>query len=478
MLVWFLACFLGGLLFGGLIAWLIAAERTRKGFTQQLEDSHRAASEAEGKVVALEASLSQQLSQEEKRSAKAAEDFDKLREKLSNEERSRVRAETELKENVQRLNEERALLEKAQTELSDAFKALAASSLSDNNESFLKLARTTFEKILADAKGDLGQRQEAIDGLIRPIGASLKLFEEHVRNLETNRQQAYTSLEEHLKSLTGTQQQLQKETGNLVTALRTPHVRGRWGEMTLRRVVELAGMSEHCDFVEQVTVTGEGARLRPDLIVHLPSDRDIVVDAKVSLDAYLTATTAETEDQREELMIKHAQQVRAHMNGLSIKAYWDNLAKTPEFVVMFIPGESFFAEAAHHDTSLIEDGMQMKVVPATPTTLITLLKAVAYGWRQEQIAKSATEISDLGKQLYERMRVLINHVNDIGEGLQKANNAYSAATASIERRVLPAARRFKDLGVQVNEEIPIVAIVETTPRRIIAPEGDQIEGEA
>jgi DNA recombination protein RmuC len=263
---------------------------------------------------------------------------------------------------------------------------------------------------------------------------------------------------------------LQKETGHLVTALRTPQVRGRWGEMTLRRVVELAGLSEHCDFAEQVTVSGEQGRRRPDLIVHLPSDRDIVVDAKVSLDAYLNATSAESEEQREKLLIKHAQQVRTHMNDLGAKAYWDSFPRTPEFVVMFIPGESFFAEAAHHDISLIEDGLQMKVVPATPTTLIALLRAVAYGWRQEQIAKSALEISELGKQLYERMRIVAEHLNDVGGHLQKANVAFNKAVRSLETRVLPSARRFKDLGVATGEEIPILDQVETTPQLTALPE--------
>jgi len=444
-------CIIGGLVVGGVLVWLITQNR---------------AITAEGKSIGLENTVVELRSQIQK----AAEDFESLRAKLSIEEKERVKAETERSETLLRLEEEKNLLAQAKEKLLDAFKALASDTLSTNSKQFLDLAKEALGGIVTDAKGDLGKRQEAIDGLVKPLSDSLKQFEEHLRSLETKRQQAYTSLEEHLKSLTTTQQLLQKETGNLVNALRTPQVRGRWGEMTLRRVVELAGMSEHCDFAEQVTVAGEEGRLRPDLIVHLPADRDIVVDAKVSLDAYLSATSAESDEQREALMIRHAQQVRAHMNGLGTKAYWESLPRVPEFVVMFIPGESFFAEAAHHDLSLIEDGLQMKVIPATPTTLIALLRAVAFGWRQEQVAKSAQEISELGKQLYERMRVIVDHFNDVGNGLDKANIAFNKAVRSLETRVLPAVRRFKDLGILASDEIPVLDQVDTTPLRAALPE--------
>ena len=466
-------CILFGLLIGGLVAWLVAVNRVKGQYQSRLDESERRANNAEGRATGLESTITELRSQIQN----AAEDFDRLRARLSNEEKERVKAETERKETLSRLEDEKKLLTEAREKLSDAFKALASDSLSSNSQQFLKLAKEALGSLVTDAKGDLGKRQEAIDLLVKPLANSLKQFEEHLRSLEINRQQAYTSLEEHLKSLTSTQQQLQKETGNLVTALRTPQVRGRWGEMTLRRVVELAGMSEHCDFEEQATIPGEEGRLRPDLIVHLPSDRDIVVDAKVSLEAYLSATTAESEDQREELFVRHAQQVRVHMNGLSAKAYWDSLPKVPEFVVMFIPGESFFAEAAHHDTNLIEDGLKMKIVPATPTTLIALLRAVAYGWRQEQIAKSAHEISELGKQLYERMRVMADHLNDIGGNLEKANVAFNKAVRSLETRVLPSARRFKELGVVAGEEIPPLEPVATAPQRTtIAESPEPTEG--
>jgi DNA recombination protein RmuC len=332
------------------------------------------------------------------------------------------------------------------------------------------LAKATLDKVLADAKGDLGKREEAIQGLVKPLTESITKFEEHVREVEKDRQEAYSGLTEHLKLLSTSHQQLQKETANLVTALRKPQVRGRWGEMTLRRVVELAGMSDHCDFAEQVTATGEDGRIRPDLLVRLPSAREIVVDAKVSLDAYLDAVAADSEQGRHEAMSRHANQIRTHMEALADKRYWSQFPKAPEFVIMFIPGESFFGAAVDADRRLIEDGLARHVVLATPTTLIALLRAVAFGWRQEQIAKNAQDICDLGKQLYERMAKLAEHLGKIGSGLENANKAYNSAVGSLEARVIPAARRFKELGAASGADIPLIQAIETTPRTLTAPE--------
>ncbi len=462
----YLLCILGGLAVGGLVAWLLASARVARSLTTRIEDLAQRANTAEGLASGLEATIVELRAQNQK----AAEDLAKLREELAGENSARVKAETQLAETRQRLEEEKKLLEDAKAKLTDTFKALAGDTLNTSTTAFLNLAKETLDKVLADARGDIGKRQEAIQGLVKPVAESLAKFEEHVRAIEKDRQEAYSGLTEQLKGLSTSQQQLQKETANLVTALRKPQVRGRWGEMTLRRVVELAGMSGHCDFTEQMTASAEDGRLRPDLVVRLPAGREIVVDAKVSLEAYLDAVAAESEDDRKTALARHAAQVRSHMNALSNKQYWTQFTKAPEFVVMFIPGESFFGAAVDADHSLIEDGLEKHVVLATPTTLIALLRAVAYGWRQEQIAKNAQEISDLGKQIYERMRTMTEHIADIGKGLEKANAAYNSAVGSMEARVLPAARRFKDLGSATGNDITALSPIETTPRTLTAPE--------
>lgn len=457
-----------GVLAGFVVAWLISANRVRAQSATRIEEVERRASQAEGHSLALEAAMAELREQTNKADAL----IEQLRAQLVTERQAKAVAETELKNANIRLIEERRTLEEARAKLSDAFKSLAGDVLNQSNTAFLNLARETFQKILAEAKGDLGKKQEAIDGLLRPMSESLHKFDEHVRGLEKSRQQAYTGLEGCINNLVNSQHQLQRETANLVTALRAPQVRGRWGELTLRRVVELSGMSDHCDFTEQMTVDSDAGRQRPDLIVHLPGERELVVDAKVALDAFLDAVAAGTDEQRNAALSRHAAQMRTHMVKLSAKKYWEQFPNAPEFVVMFIPGESFFAAAVDADRRLVEDALEKRVVLATPATLIALIRSVAFSWRQEQIARNTQEISDLGKQLYERMKVLIEHVSAIGDGLEKAGRAYNSAVGSLESRVLPAARRFRDLGAAAGGELPTLATVDTSPRSITVPESD------
>jgi len=459
-------CVLAGLLVGGVVAWLLASLRLARLAAERATEIERRAQAAENRACGAEAALCEKNAQ----LAKLSEDQAMLQRRLADESGARIRAETQLAETISKLAEEKKLLDQAQAKLGDTFKALAGDTLSASSDAFLKLAKEALDKLLSDARGDMGKREQAIAGLVKPLSESIAKFEEHVRELEKNRQQAYAGLAEHLKLLSSSHQQLQKETANLVTALRRPEVRGRWGEMTLRRVVELAGMSAQCDFQEQVSVaTGDG-RLRPDLVVKLPANREIVVDAKVSLDAFLEAVSAASIEARQAAMERHARQVRNHMEALAGKGYWSQFQNAPEFVVMFIPGESFFGAAVDADHSLIEDGLEKRVVLATPTTLIALLRAVAYGWRQEKLSQNSKVIHELGRELYDRMKTLGEHFGKIGARLEAATKAYNEAVGSLEGRVLPAARRFRELGVAGGEEIAEVGPVDQAPREISSPE--------
>ena len=391
-------------------------------------------------------------------------------------------ANAELKADVARVTEkleaERALaaerlvvVEKAREELTSTFSALSGQALQSNNQMFLDLAAQTLGRFQQDAKGDLERRQQAIQELVAPVKLSLDKLDGRIHDIERLREGAYQALTTQVRVLAEGQGDLRRETFSLVKALRQPVARGRWGELQLRKVVEMAGMVEYCDFVEQASINGEDGRLRPDVVVRLPGGLNIVVDAKTPLSAYLDAAETDDDDVRKKHLIDHARQVRDHMTQLGRKSYQDQFDPTPDLVVLFLPGEMLFSAALQQDPQLIEFGVGEKVVLATPTTLITLLRTVAYGWKQEALARNAQEISELGRQLHDRISVLAGHWARVGRNLGEAVGAYNSAVASMETRVLVSARRFRDLKAVPDErEIDVLEPIETIPRTLDVPE--------
>jgi len=442
-----------GFMLGGLLAWLWSSARLRGELQARLIEAAERAQRAES----IAAELRKQAEGERA-------DLARLRDDLAVAQQARTAAETRSEEALKSLQEQKALLSEARSEMAEAFKALSGEALKTNNEAFLSLARTSFERLQSEAKGDLAQRQQAIDDMVKPLQDALTRYESQIHLLEQSRQSAYGGLDQHLRSLAESHQKLQQETGNLVKALRAPTVRGRWGEITLKRVAELAGMVEHCDFLEQVSVEGDDGRLRPDMIVQLPNQRQIVVDAKAVLSAYLEAHEAQDEKQRQEHLKRHAAQVRSRMDQLGAKSYWSQFPQAPEFVVLFLPGEHFLGAALDQDPTLIEDGFARGVVLATPTTLIALLRAVAYGWRQQQLGEHAQQAGRLGEELVDRVSVLIKHLEDVGLALEKGVQAYNKVLGSYSARVLPTARKLKDLGLAADKELPPLEPIESSPR--------------
>ena len=404
------------------------------------------------------AALAATLAERNDQLAKAETELAALRARLSELEAEKSRLAT-------LLTAERAALQQAQERLAETFKALASDALSVSNTRFLELARESFGKLHQQSADELGKRQQAIDALVKPLKESLEKVDTKMAEIEKVRAGAYGQLSEQLKTLGTAQALLQTEAAKLSTALSATRTAGTWGEIQLRRVVELAGMSAYCDFAEQVT-SDAGGRDRADLVVRLPGGQQIVVDAKAPNDAYREAASASDEATRASKLAEHAAKVRTHIDALGAKSYWEQFQPSPEFVVLFLPGDQFLAGALQADPTLIERGIGKRVLLATPASLIALLKAAAYGWRQEAVSKNAEAIADLGRQLYDRVTVLADHLQGVGRGLESANKAYNAAVGSFEGSLLPGARKLAELGAKGAKELAEIKLVEVAPRDV------------
>jgi len=383
---------------------------------------------------------------------------------------TRARLEAELAAERRAAVDKLALLKDAEEKLREAFSALSSDALRQNNQSFLDLAKTSLAEFQQTARMDLDGRQKAIEDLVQPLKDSLTKVDGKLQEVEKNRVGTASALTEQLRSLHQAQHSLQVETGRLVQALRSPNVRGQWGELQLRRVVEAAGMLEYCDFDLKESVDADGTRLTPDMIVRLPGGRNVVVDAKVPSSAYLDAMETDDEAVRNGKLRDHARQVRDHVVRLGNKTYWQHFQPAPDLVIMFVPGETLLSVALQRDPALLEFSLGRGVMLASPLTLMALLRAVAFGWQQEKVARNAHEISDLGRQLYDRIRVMAEHFEEVARGLTRSVEAYNRAVGSLESRVLVTARRLKEKGISAPEELPELEVIDHTARSLGAPE--------
>lgn len=363
--------------------------------------------------------------------------------------------------------EKLAALEQARDQLADTFSALSAQALRHNSEEFLKLAQQNLQKFQSQASNELEKKEKAIEHLVGPIREALEKTERQIQGMEKERKEAYGALHQHLENMARTQTSLQQETRSLVQALRRPEVRGQWGELTLKRLAELAGMVEHCDFYEQESVqTGEG-RQRPDMIVRLPDGRDIVVDVKTPLDAYLNAIEAGDDETRDKELLRHTRNVRQRVTELASKSYWSQFKNAPDFVVLFIPGDQFLGAALDKDRQLLEDALAQHVILATPTSFVALLRAVAYGWRQEQLARNAEKIREVGEDLYKRLLTFSSHLSKLGKSLDSSLKHYNSAVGSYDSRILPGAQKFIEMGISAKQELAPPEQIETGIKSVV-----------
>ena len=449
---------------GGTLGWLWATNRSRAEQAARVRDLENRLAAQEGGGAAIREQLEG-----------SRRESDRLQTDLRTITAQKADAEARASEIRAGLEEQKRLLEEAKTRLTEAFRALAADALKSSNEDFLRLAEQRFQTLTQAAAGELEARKTAVAALVQPLQQALEAYQQEARALEEKRLREISGVGRQLGEVALGQTALQRETANLVNALRAPQVRGRWGEIALRKTAELAGMTKYCDFDEQASVQTEGGRLRPDMIVHLPAQRDIVVDAKVALNAYLESLEASTPELREAALVRHAQQVRMHVKRLASKEYWSQFPQAPDFVVLFIPGEVFLAAAAERDPDLLQDALSSQVLIATPTTFIGLLLTAAYGWRQEQIAENAQRISELGRQVHERLSVLVEHFAGVGRALEKSVEAYNKAVGSLETRVLPSARRFAELDPGSGRPIQGLEPIAQAPRALAPPDGPDPE---
>jgi DNA recombination protein RmuC len=445
-----------------LAAWSIGQARARTAMETAVRSGEARAAAGESRAAAGEA-----RSEELRRQLDAVQiELHLLQEKLQESETTKTAAQTRVAETEKNLLEQKALLEEAGTKLSDTFKALASDVLAGNNTRFLELAQEKFKTLSDAAASDLDNRHKAVEALIGPLAETVRTYQKESKEIEEKRMRETLSVGEQLRLLAQAQGTLQGETTKLANALRSNQSRGRWGEMTLRRTAELAGMSPYCDFVEQESVATDTGRLRPDMIVKLPNGREVVVDSKVPLSGFLEALEAKTEEDQRRAMDKHASCVSQHVTRLASKEYWSQFASPLEGVVLFIPNDSFLSAAVERDPALLEEALSKKIFIATPMTLIALLRAISYGWRQEQMAENAREISQLGQELSDRVGVFATHFNQVAKGLFEATKSYNGAVASFESRILPSMRKLKELGAGGKKEIDPVAPLDQVPRSL------------